>query len=464
MTNSLASEESVRVGQISPPASQNRSSDIIYRMDRLPVTRRHLSVLLICAIGFGFDLLEISLGNILSAVFSVPPHEISTRQLSLLLAAAYVGAILGAPALGWFADRRGPKCTLTYAVMGLVPLSIALALSRTLPWVIAFRLLTGVALGAYPPLMMAYVSDVLPPARRGTLTMILVAASYLVPPGGIFLIRWLTPLQPLGIDAWRWAFIASGGGLALGAILLYRLPESPRWLLQAGFGPAAETACSFFEQSGALWRPEKSVEPAALQPAQGGSLAPLTQRRYLILGALLQFLSPWGTVAFPLLSGAVLVAKGFKLSDTLLYIGIAAVGPIIGSLAAALFLESVDRRTAVMLCGGLMAVTAVVFAVNSDPLYLIAMSIAFGLCTSLYVPLLSLYIAELFPTGTRSSAAALTWSVNRIGAAIAPLLLLPLLRSQGVSPMIVVIATALVGSILILGIFGPRGMARRALS
>jgi putative MFS transporter len=97
-------------------------------------------------------------------------------------------------------------------------------------------------------------------------------------------------------------------------------------------------------------------------------------------------------------------------------------------------------------------------------MYLIAMSIAFGLCTSLYVPLLSLYIAELFPTGTRSSAAALTWSVNRIGAAIAPLLLLPLLRSQGVSPMIVVIATALVGSILILGIFGPRGMARRALS
>jgi putative MFS transporter len=464
MNTSSAPHQNPSVGQTSPPPPPNALADIASRMDRLPVTRRHIAVLLICAIGFGFDLLEISLGNTLSAVFSLPPHEIGTRQLSLLLAAAYIGAIIGAPALGWFADRRGPKRTLTYALLWLVPVSIALALSPTVPWVIVFRLLTGIALGAYPPLMMAYVSDILPPARRGTLIMILVAAAYLGPPAGIFLIRWLTPLQPLGIDAWRWAFIVGGGGSAVAATMLYRLPESPRWLLQAGFRPAAQAACSFFEKSRVIWTPEQRAAPAAAQQTQARPSSPRAQRGYLMLGSLLQFLSPWGTVAFPLLSGAVLVARGFKLSDTLLYIGIASVGPIIGSLIVAPFLERVDRRTAVMLCGGLMAVMAGAFAASSTAFYLIATTIAFGLCTSLYVPLLSLYIAELFPTGKRSSAASVTWSINRIGSAGAPLVLLPLLRSQGVSPMIAVIATALLGSILLLGIFGPRGMARRALA
>jgi len=52
-------------------------------------------VVLVAALGFAFDLGEIALGSALSGVFSAPPHVVAPSQLSWLLAATYVGAIIG---------------------------------------------------------------------------------------------------------------------------------------------------------------------------------------------------------------------------------------------------------------------------------------------------------------------------------------------------------------------------------
>jgi MFS transporter, putative metabolite:H+ symporter len=89
---------------------------IAERLDRLPLTRLHVAILAVCAGGFAFDLLEVALGGALSAVFSVPPHRIDASQLSQLIAAVYIGAIIGAPLLGWLADRFGRKRLLMAAL------------------------------------------------------------------------------------------------------------------------------------------------------------------------------------------------------------------------------------------------------------------------------------------------------------------------------------------------------------
>ncbi len=69
--------------------------------------------------------------------------------------------------------------------------------------------------------MAAYLSDVLPPKRRGTLIMIGAAIGFLGAPAVIFLIRWLTPLQPLGFEGWRWALVLGAiGSAAVGVLLL----------------------------------------------------------------------------------------------------------------------------------------------------------------------------------------------------------------------------------------------------
>src|SRR6185312_6312083 len=101
-----------------------------------------------------------------------------------------------APLLGRVGDRRGRRIALAGVLLWLAPMSLGVACSEQSTWLIAFRLLSGLALGAYPPLMVAYLTDMLPPHRRGKFILFTVAIASLGPPAVMFFIRAATPLQP----------------------------------------------------------------------------------------------------------------------------------------------------------------------------------------------------------------------------------------------------------------------------
>ena len=449
------------------------AASIARRMDQLPLTRLHLAIMAICAIGFTFDLLEVALGGGLSAVFSAAPHRIAASQLAHLIAAVYVGAVVGAPLLGWLADRFGRKRVLMAALGWLAVTSIALALRDGVAWLTTTRLLTGLTIGAYPPLMIAYLTDVLPPRRRGALMLILCAISTLGMPLGLLLLHSLMHFHPLGIESWRWLFAMSGLGAACAGVMLRFIPESPRWLIGIGRTEAAERACRAFERS----KPTRNVALAAAPadaedranpgagPGVGWSRTLLSRyRSQLILAGSLYFLSPWATVAFPVLSGSALIAKGVRLTDTIAYLALAAFGQLAGSMFAAFFIDHLERRTAIVLCASLMALTALIFATGTTPIFMIGSNVAFGVFSGMFVPALSIYIAELFPTRIRSSATSATWALNRIGSALALLVLIPMLRGSRSILVFDILAGTLIAGIAIILIFGPPGLARRSVN
>ena len=457
------------MNQHAPPSAID-DTDIAARLDRLPVTALHWAIVILCALGLLFDVVEAALSNALATVFSAPPHHVAPYQLSLLLASVFAGGAVGAPVMGWFADQHGRRMALGTALLVLAVTSTIAAGSTDIAWLTGFRVLSGMALGAYPPLMVAYLSDVLPPARRGMLIMICGAIGFLGAPAVIFLIRWLTPLQPFGLDAWRWALlIGAVGALAVGA--LFRcLPESPRWLAAAKRSAAAQAQCRRFERSaGVVDAPVAATRIGLGEP--GGAGQQLEQRfwsaagsqhrwRALLLGAM-YFLSPWATIGFPLLSGAVLIEKGFRVADSLLYLGITMFGPVAGVLLASLLIDRVERRTALALCAGSMALLGMAFAASGTPLPLMVAGIAFNLVGAIYVGALSIYGAELFPTALRAAASSGAWAVNRVASALVPLVLVPLLKNSGALVMFAVVAAALVLSITLVLACGPRGLARR---
>jgi putative MFS transporter len=439
-------------------------SNIATRMDRLPVTALHCLAVALCALGLSFDTLEIALGSILAAVFSAPPHLAPARQLSVLLGAIYAGAVIGAPLMGWWADRHGRRRTLTVLLLWMGLTSLAAAAARDLPALSWMRALSGLALGAYPPVMIAYLTDLMPPLRRGLMIFVGSAIATLGPPAAIFLVRWLTPMQPLGVEAWRWGFVCGGIGAGVVGVLTLALPESPRWLQLKGRAAEASAAFGSFDRSRTVL--DVRVDPPH-EPHRGGVDEPLedssaSSRRSWPQVAALYFLSPWSTVAFPLLSGAVLAQKGFKLPDTLLYIGLSTFGPTIGTALAATAVDRVDRRVALMACAAAMLGCGAAFVATDSPLWLVAAATVFSLFLSLYIPVLSVYSAELFPTRVRASALAGAWALNRLGAALAPLFLLPLLRNAGASAMFAVIAVALLVGLLVVAL-APKGRQRRSI-
>ena len=440
--------------------------DVASRMDRLPLTALHVAALGLCALGLAFDVLEIGLGSALAAVFSTPPHLAPADQLALLLASVYLGAAIGAPLLGWMADRHGRRSTLIGVLLWLSLTSLFAAAAGNVAWLTLLRGLSGFALGAYPPLVVAYLTDLLPPRRRGMLIFMMVALASVGAPAGVLLIRWLTPSQPLGIDAWRWAFVFGGAGAAVVGIMFRALPESPRWLQARGRRDEALQACQAFERSVA-WLPapsaDRPIEAAAADTSTSAPpIAARSIRRWSLVGALF-LLSPWGTVAFPLLTGAVLTQKGFKLSDTLLYVALAMFGPLIGTLLAAAMIDTVDRRKALAFSAVAMVASGACFAAGDTPAWLIASGIAFGIFASVYVAALNVYGAEIFPTRSRGSSIAGAWALNRMGAVAAPLLLLPLLNDRGSMSMFAVIAATLLASVVLL-IVAPPGRQRQAVA
>jgi putative MFS transporter len=457
------------------PHRHTFAANIARRMDELPLTRLHLAILAICACGFTFDLLEVALGGGVSAVFSAAPYRIAASQLARLIAAVYVGAVVGAPLLGWLADQFGRKRVLMAALWWLAATSIALALREGVTWLTTTRLLTGLTIGAYPPLMIAYLTDVLPPRRRGALILILCAISTLGMPLGLLLLRSLTYFQPLGVEAWRWLFALSGVGAACAGVMLRFIPESPRWLMGLKRIEAAERACEAFERSKPISSVAPDAVPAAI-PAEnrtnpgadlgvGWSRTLLSRyRSQLILAASLYFLSPWATVAFSILSGPALIAKGVRLSDTFGYLALAAFAQLAGSVFAASFIDYLERRTAIVLCASLMALTVLVFAASTTPIVMIGSNVAFGLFSGMFVPALSIYVAELFPTRIRSSATSATWALNRIGSALGLLVLIPMLRGSGSILVFDTMAGTLIVGIAIVMIFGRPGLARRSVN
>ncbi|RYG89202.1 MAG: MFS transporter [Alphaproteobacteria bacterium] len=429
------------------------------QLDRMPVTRLHCFAVVLCAIGFAVDAFEITMGNLLSAVFASPPYSTAPDRLSLLLAGVFIGAAIGAPLSGWLADQHGRRKMLIALMLFMSVTSVGAAVSRDVGELTAWRVMSGLALGAYPPLMVAYLTDLLPACHRGRMLFLTVAISSLGPLLGTFMVRALVPLQPLSIEAWRWGFIVGGIACAAVGALFLRLPESPRWLAVRGRDIEALEQCERLAKA----VPVLAAVTPKRQPDEAPAPGPTTfsWRRWPLVAALF-FLSPWSAIAFPLLTGAILTQRGFRLTDTLFYVGLSTLGALVGNLLGSFVIDRIGRRIALASCGFGTSVLGYLFIATSSPIMLAASSFGFLMLSMISVSVLTLYASELFPTSRRAGAISSAWACNRIGAACAPMLLLPLLASGGVLAMYGVIAAS-IGASLVLLCLAPRGHSSCAL-
>ncbi|MBI3346858.1 MAG: MFS transporter [Burkholderiales bacterium] len=440
--------------------------DLAERLDRLPVTRLHAMAMLLCGVGMTIDTLEMAFGGVLGTVFSAQSPPVPPGELGLLLSAVFVGAVVGAPLLGWWADRQGRRRALVALMLWIALASLGAGMAHGVEALTLCRFLAGLALGGYPPIVIAYLTDLLPPQRRGTLIFLSLTPSLLGPPAAIFMVRWLAPLQPLGLEGWRWGFLVGSACAILSALSFLALPESPRWLRARGREAQAEVVLQAFERSATVLAvpPGAAAAGPAGQPADRAdatSSVP-TRRRWLAVVGLFS-LSPWATIAFPLLTGAVLAQRGFKLDAALLIFGLSSMGPLVGTLLASTVMDRVDRRVAMAACIAAMLACGAAFNFSTGTAALIVAMALFNLCVSLYVPLLTVYSAELFPTRQRASATSVAWAINRLGGALGPLLLVPTLRGAGPAVMFAVVAASLLATLVVLAA-SPRGLERQAIS
>jgi AAHS family 4-hydroxybenzoate transporter-like MFS transporter len=186
-------------------------------------------VAILCALAQAFDGYDISAIGMaapsLSHAWGVAPATFATAFVM-----SNVGVMVGALASGPTGDRLGRKPVILTSLLFLGVFSFATAYAGSIPMLAFLRFMTGVGIGALMPSTVALVSDYVPDRLRASVTMWVFAGN---PLGGFLGGQLIALLLPL----FGWQVIFHIGGavpLLLFPVLLFLMPESPRFLLARG--------------------------------------------------------------------------------------------------------------------------------------------------------------------------------------------------------------------------------------
>lgn len=204
---------------------------------------------------FGYD------QGVISVILTLPVFQDRYKELNpdyfsnysfykgLMTAMIELGAVFGAANQGWIADKYSRKYSIMIAVVWFVVGSVIQTAAVDYAMLVIGRLIAGVAIGMLSMVAPLYMSEVAPPAIRGTL-LVLEEWSIVF---GIVLSFWLTyGTRYIGSGSSEWTFRFPFLLQILPAFLLfigiYFLPFSPRWLASKGRDEECLTSLSKLRQ------------------------------------------------------------------------------------------------------------------------------------------------------------------------------------------------------------------------
>jgi MFS transporter, putative metabolite:H+ symporter len=273
----------------------------------------------------------------------------------------------------------------------------------------------------------------------------------------------LVPVHALGVQGWRWLFVAGSlGGIVIWA-LQRDLIESPRWLEAAGKGEDARKAAAAL-----LGVPAESI-PAVSSRArsEGAARAPYRSLfarqncpRTLML-FVFQIFQTIGYYGFGTMVPLVLAAKGFSVLTSLTYTTIAFLGYPIGSALSLIVIERMDRRRLIMLSALAMAAFGMALGFADSPLLIGAFGILYTLVSNIFSNAFHVLQGEIFPTAIRGRAAGTAYGLSRLSSAAMPFVLLPVLSRYGAAVMFAIVAAAMLIVIADIGLFAPHTTGRK---
>jgi len=178
---------------------------------------------------FGFDTAVIS-GTIADLTHT---YHLTPGLLGVTVSSALLGTVFGAMFAGVPSERFGPRNTLR----GLAVLYVISAIGSGLAWswgaLVFFRILVGFAIGGSSVLGPMYIAEVSPAKKRGWLVAFFqfnVVVGVLL----AYVSNYLFGLANLGALEWRWMLGVAALPAVLFFVMLFGIPNSPRWLIRKG--------------------------------------------------------------------------------------------------------------------------------------------------------------------------------------------------------------------------------------
>lgn len=370
---------------------------------------------------FGFDTVVISgADKTLQALWQSSDVFHGTVVMGMALWGTVIGALFGA----WPTNKLGRKKTLIWIGVFYLVSALGSALAND-PYTFAFfRFLGGLGVGASTIAAPAFVSEIAPPDRRGRLVALY---QFNIVLGILFAFVSNYLLSAGGDSAWRWMLgVESLPALAY-LMLIFLVPESPRWLiLQGRAEEARKTLASLYEGKTAE---EMIIEIRNSQQDAPHRLSGIFQRKYrfvVLLAFLMAFFNQFsGINAFLYYAPRIFEAAGLGASTAFLSsIGIGVINLVFTLLGMSL-IDKLGRKQLMYVgsFGYIISLSVVALAfyykwsgmVVPFALFAFIASHAIGQGSVIWV-----FLAEIFPDQLRSAGQSLGSTTHWILAALIP--------------------------------------------
>jgi len=448
----------------SPPAAA-----ILARLDRLPATRHIWTMVALLSLGGMFEFYDLFQtayvipGLVKAGLLSGVGVAIWTGP-ALFVASTFAGLFIGTFVFGFAADKYGRRAIFTYSMLWYSVANLVMAFMPTGELVCLMRMIAGIGIGVELVTIDTFIAELIPKSLRGRAFAVNQMVQFAVVPVVALLAYLLVPIQPLGLDGWRWvAIIGSAGAIAVW-FLRRGLPESPRWLLNQGRSAEAERITAAIEA-----QVMKDLAGGALPPVgahaqerleKRGTFAEIWQKPYgkrTTMLMVFQFFQTFGFYGFAAWV-PTLIAKqtGINLQASLLYSFIIAIANPFGPMLAILFADKCERKWQLVGAAVCIGVFGMIFAQQTAMIPLIVLGVLITLANNILSYSFHGYQTELFPTRIRARAVGFTYSFSRISTVFASFIIGWILNQAGSEGVFGLIAFAMAVVVIAIGGFGPR--------
>lgn len=405
--------------QSSSKASALTQASLAARLDRLPVSRFHIVVLVVAALSLFFDTLDTVITGFVLATLRTEWH-FDAAVLGQLSAIGLAGYLVGSLLTGFAADKYGRKKMIMATLILYSLFSASRGLANDLSTFALLNFFTWAFVGAESSIVPAYLSELWPSRVRGKLNGWMMGFFAL----GIA----CSPIWALNIIpqlGWRWALFLTLPFALIVGMMRSGLPESPRWLLQVGRARDAELALQDIEKRVAA-RNGGHLPPVVLP---SGKVAAVPTKKYRARDLLsprfrkitimlwLAWMAEYGVLyTFMTFVPTLLAMEGFTIVKSFQF-SIAIYAAVIpGYVLGGYVIDLLDRKNTAILAFIGTAIFGTLFGLSSTPTALMTFGGLMSFCLALGSTAIYSYTPELYPTEIRATGMGIASAWGRAGA------------------------------------------------
>ncbi|HEM6795087.1 TPA: sugar porter family MFS transporter [Citrobacter koseri] len=386
------------------------------------------TICLVAACGgllFGYDWVVIGGAKpFYEAYFSIT----DPAQSGWAMSSALVGCIFGALMSGWCADKFGRKMPLILDAILFSASSWGTAVASNFDMFVIYRIVGGVGIGLASALSPLYIAEVSPAEKRGRF----VAVNQLTIVIGVLAAQLINLMiaEPVATDAtrqaiveswngqmgWRWMFGAELVPALAFLVLMFFVPESPRWLVKAGKPERARAMLQRIGSAEYAGQTLREIEHTLLKDNHKVAWSTLLQpqiKPIVIIGMVLAVFQQWcGINVIFNYAQEIFASAGFDINGTLKSIVATGIINLVFTLAALPLVDKIGRRK-LMLFGasGLTVIYVLIAAaygmgIMGWPVLVLVLA-AIAIYALTLAPVTWVLLSEIFPNRVRGLAMSL---------------------------------------------------------